>query len=610
MFRVFHLPLLSSDIAPWQPPAEEEQACVWQPAPLWRSTSLLASPASSSAPLQWHGSPLLSAPSGLCTAHVLASPVPGPAVPVDAKPSSSPIAQIRARRDVGSRCKIASALCKRASKRLHQLAAERRAWALEVRNHLQASDVVQKHGVDSPHIEAAFRKGSIGTLRRHWAGWKRFKHFCAKAEVVPGEASEASLAEFAAIFDECNADVPALQQIRGKGKPSLRSSLEAIEFLRRRTGLPAWEAALKSPVIKGYAAGAALTDSKVSATALPLCAIVGFEIKLRDASAPLGLRLAAGWFLMCVWGSLRFCDGSSVAPTSLSMKNGVLHGFCRNAKGNPRGLPFACIAQGLLPGPDWGAIFIQVQETWLSNLDCDAGEVDFCLPAIKRRGCEILACEAESWHVASLLREFLADAGVVDVHSFCVHGIKATMLAWSGQVAAVSKDSRRRQGHHASDVVDLYAGDDVLESLRTQLSVLQAIEEGWRPSRPLRRGAAAPVPEPELQVRLPTEGLSSRFRHLLPWELQKQIAEPRGNSCQSSHDKSEGKRKKKDKKDKKSKKRKKPSSSPSLEARARPPAPPTLPSSPARRQSERDAARACQFSDLLKKRTAAQAQIE
>ena len=62
----------------------------------------------------------------------------------------------------------------------------------------------------------------------------------------------------------------------------------------------------------------------------------------------------------------------------------------------------------------------------------------------------------------------------------------------------------------------LYAGDDTLEGLRTQLSVLTAMEQGWRPTRPCLRGAAPPLSEPALLVELSGVDMTSRFKHLLP----------------------------------------------------------------------------------------------
>ena len=120
-------------------------------------------------------------------------------------------------------------------------------------------------------------------------------------------------------------------------------------------------------------------------------------------------------------------------------------------------MPFAGLASGLLRGPGeaaWGTIFLEVMHRWLREAGVQYFEdVDFCLPAMSADGAVIHGTCAEIWHVAPLLKFLLARAGIADAHLFSVHGIKATMLAWSGQVAAVPKDSRRRQGHHAGDVV-------------------------------------------------------------------------------------------------------------------------------------------------------------
>ena len=121
--------------------------------------------------------------------------------------------------------------------------------------------------------------------------------------------------------------------------------------------------------------------------------------------------------------------------------------------------------------------------------------------------------------MAQMLRHVLEVVGVDDRSAFAVHSLKVTLLAWTGQAAALEKDQRRNQGHHKVDVAELYGRDETLAALRVQLKVLEALAQGWKPRMAQERGAAMPLIEPPCDIEIPG-GIGVEYTWLKPWDEQ------------------------------------------------------------------------------------------
>ena len=435
--------------------------------------------------------------------------------------------------------------------KLQEQARQQKLWAVEAAKHLPTCDAVIKFGNKQEHLVGAFRKGAASTLSRHWPGWRRFNMFCAWQEIVPSDASEVEIADFAALFwaaeeeDACAGIVDLPERLLGKGLCSLRSSLAALKFLQARLGIAGWKRALDSGVIKGYEAGAALVAPRRHAPALPLAAIVGFELVLRDRSKPLGMRLVAGFCLLAVWASLRGGDCLSVHPGKLHCEAGILRGFCSSVKVDARGMAFACLCSGLLcprQAPDWGVEYLCVLRQWQASVPAaDWDNVDFLLPAVSPDW-ELTADIADTVSVGMCLRSLLRVIGVPSPEAYTAHSLKATLLTWARVVLVDGRDMRQQQGHHKLDMAALYARDDTVGALRLQLQVLRALRTGWRPVACHGRGALPPLQEIEVPVSF-AEFKVEEFVHLLPveadWQVLAQQARSALQGCGLSSDESD-----------------------------------------------------------------------
>merc|ERR1711966_584669 len=99
-------------------------------------------------------------------------------------------------------------------------------------------------------------------------------------------------------------------------------------------------------------------------------------------------------------------------------------------------------------------------------------------------------------------------------------------MGWARQLD-IAENLRSEQGHHRTNAsqssVRLYSSDDVFGALKLQLQIVDAIRSPlilFRPLRPQRRGAEAPLPEPGISLPgIPTVGWSTPIvpELHLPW---------------------------------------------------------------------------------------------
>ena len=86
-----------------------------------------------------------------------------------------------------------------------------------------------------------------------------------------------------------------------------------------------------------------------------------------------------------------------------------------------------------------------------------------------------------------------------EAHVYTLHSLKVALLSASAQLR-LPEESRRQQGHHRINSVQLYSRDERIESLWVQAQIAAALIRGWRPTRPQSRGGQHPVFEPLFQV--------------------------------------------------------------------------------------------------------------
>ena len=86
-----------------------------------------------------------------------------------------------------------------------------------------------------------------------------------------------------------------------------------------------------------------------------------------------------------------------------------------------------------------------------------------------------------------------------NITHYTIHGLKSTFLSWASQLK-LDPESRRLQGHHKDPLKStrLYSRDDIDGSIFVQETIIQKIQEGWRPHTPLSRGGQLPLQEPQV----------------------------------------------------------------------------------------------------------------
>ena len=366
--------------------------------------------------------------------------------------------------------------------------------------------------------EAAFW-GASGTLCRHMSGWKRWCDFCMGQNLDPGNFAAPDLALFCELVtaeepeegdtDDEGKNAPCDQGFWDSGGASMRSIANALAFVNRRIAVPCVAEAIRDPAVVGYLKSNQLDRPKREAVPLPLAFCVFLENVVLDVKEPLGKRLVAGFFLMCVWASLRFSDLARTEPDALHIDRGwLLRGFCWKTKNRARGRAFGMLGLGFLGGPrpeeSWLHMHMWSTREWLSRLNQkDRATVDFCLPACDTTW-EIQPLQAMDYALAvARLRSLLREAGIEAPEAYGAHSCKRTLLAWARQLD-LREDLRVEQGGHKAangHCAGLYGGCDVSGPLKLQIEVLIAIRsEGFRPLRAMQRGALPPLPEAEVEL--------------------------------------------------------------------------------------------------------------
>ena len=91
-----------------------------------------------------------------------------------------------------------------------------------------------------------------------------------------------------------------------------------------------------------------------------------------------------------------------------------------------------------------------------------------------------------------------------NITHYTIHGLKSTFLSWASQLK-LDPESRRLQGHHKDPLKStrLYSRDDIDGSIFVQETIIQKIQEGWRPHTPLSRGGQLPLQEPQVILESP-----------------------------------------------------------------------------------------------------------
>ena len=198
------------------------------------------------------------------------------------------------------------------------------------------------------------------------------------------------------------------------------------------------------------------------------------------------------FFLLLLWGCLRFSDGQRVMVNELVSEFGLVRGSCWKTKTSHSSMPFGVLLLGIFN--DWSGAVQSLQE--------QLADLDFLLRSAS-------GDRASYTYALGHFRRLLVQRGGVPaeyVQMSTLHSLKVTPLSWALQLN-IDKESRRLWGHHrcresGAAMASKYSRDDVLPALRAQLAVLQAIRNGWVPLTPQARGGQRPLVEKGLSCGL------------------------------------------------------------------------------------------------------------
>lgn len=286
--------------------------------------------------------------------------------------------------------------------------------------------------------------------------------------------------------------------------------LQAMHFLANSADMPELQRTLQEKVVQAFQASGKCKERKEQPP-LPWHWLVDFEQMVLNTTTPLQDRLMGGFWLLCVWTSLRFADGLGVDPADIELKSGVARGFCWQSKSKKLGHAWAMLEHGCCSNPPesgWVSGWLSAIAHWQSM---NSNRVDFCLPYFVHmdKGLSLLPQPMSYMRALAYLRNWASKAGPAGMSDglpvplkVATHSCKATMLAWSHQ-AGVPLQNRAAQGHHQlktspSKMVSLYGRDDTREGLQAQKADVQAAKAAYRFHVPVMRGALHPI-EPLLR---------------------------------------------------------------------------------------------------------------
>ena len=295
-----------------------------------------------------------------------------------------------------------------------------------------------------------------------------------------------------------------------------RPMLKALSWLARIGQIESLASLLSNPLARAFASPQQPQERK-EALPLPLAILASWERKVCAADCTHNLRITLGSFLLAAHTSMRFGDIQRIKIKEISLTQHALRGSCWATKTTKLGQPWACTLFGLTGRSAQSSWVIK----WLESLSeavtqsmsepFNLPEPDFIMP--------VFACIDDNAHpkfsgplpytqALSLLRwaaqvpwepRTSACLNSDEAHAYTLHSLKVALLSASAQLR-LPEESRRQQGHHRINSVQLYSRDDTIESLWVQAQIAAALIRGWRPTRPQSRGGQHPVFEPLFRV--------------------------------------------------------------------------------------------------------------
>ncbi len=128
---------------------------------------------------------------------------------------------------------------------------------------------------------------------------------------------------------------------------SSTGTLKALRWWQKVAGIDTWKPILFAPVIQSLLTIRICRDRSESVP-IPLWCIVQWEKRVLTSACPEPMVLMLGFFLVLIWGSLRFSDAQRVDLRSLVYDGENLRGLSWRTTTTHRGQAFGVLAQGFM----------------------------------------------------------------------------------------------------------------------------------------------------------------------------------------------------------------------------------------------------------------------
>ena len=280
-------------------------------------------------------------------------------------------------------------------------------------------------------------------------------------------------------------------------------TLKAVRWAFKTFGLTCFEHCF-SPIVSSFCKTKFVTERKESLP-LPLLILVQWERRILQSAATPAEILILGTFLVMAFSGMRFGDIQRVMVHRMQFDGKTLRGVSWKTKTCNSGVPFGVVCTGFLSkgSHHWVYKFLTCLDSMLAL--ADSGQIDFLLPDVSDPASPLMLSAMPYSTALYFFRHFMSlpwrKTPLVfgNITHYTIHGLKSTFLSWASQLK-LDPESRRLQGHHKDPLKStrLYSRDDIDGSIFVQETIIQKIQEGWRPHTPLSRGGQLPLQEPQV----------------------------------------------------------------------------------------------------------------
>ena len=216
---------------------------------------------------------------------------------------------------------------------------------------------------------------------------------------------------------------------------SSTGTLKALRWWQKVAGIESWKHILFTPVIQSFLTIRIPRDRSESVP-IPLWCVVQWEKRVLTSACPEHMVLILGFFLVLIWGSLRFSDAQRVDLRSLVYDGENLRGLSWRTKTTHRGQAFGVLAQGLMSKRSyhWLHKYLLTLDAVLTRVGMEY--MDYLMPDVSGQQGIVIPLQPMSYASAlKWLRRHCIRAPwkqqqstLLDPEVFTVHSCKATRV--------------------------------------------------------------------------------------------------------------------------------------------------------------------------------------